>query len=143
MLADNLILLRGLKGLTQEQAAEIAGVTRQSYSKWEQGETVPDIEKCDRLARHYGVTLDALLHDQNRVGHTALAPAPAGKHLWGAVTLGARGQIVIPKEARDVFGIAPGDTLAVLGDINQGMGIVKVNDYEAFRKMLLRGGEDK
>lgn len=37
MLADNLILLRGLKGLTQEQAAEIAGVTRQSYSKWEQG----------------------------------------------------------------------------------------------------------
>ena len=54
MLADNLILLRGLKGLTQEQAAEIAGVTRQSYSKWEQGETVPDIEKCDRLARHYG-----------------------------------------------------------------------------------------
>ena len=46
MLADNLILLRGLKGLTQEQAAEIAGVTRQSYSKWEQGETVPDIEKC-------------------------------------------------------------------------------------------------
>lgn len=79
MLADNLILLRGLKGLTQEQAAEIAGVTRQSYSKWEQGETVPDIEKCDRLARHYGVTLDALLHDQNRVGHTALAPAPAGQ----------------------------------------------------------------
>ena len=68
MLADNLILLRGLKGLTQEQAAEIAGVTRQSYSKWEQGETVPDIEKCDRLARHYGVTLDALL------------PKPSGPH---------------------------------------------------------------
>lgn len=43
MLADNLILLRGLKGLTQEQAAEIAGVTRQSYSKWEQGETVPGV----------------------------------------------------------------------------------------------------
>lgn len=111
MLADNLILLRGLKGLTQEQAAEIAGVTRQSYSKWEQGETVPDIEKCDRLARHYGVTLDALLHDQNRVGHTALAPAPAGKHLWGAVTLGARGQIVIPKAAREMFDLKEGDRL--------------------------------
>ena len=109
MLADNLILLRDLKGLTQEQAAEIAGVTRQSYSKWEQGETVPDIEKCDRLARHYGVTLDALLHDQNRVGHTALAPAPAGKHLWGAVTLGARGQIVIPKAAREMFGLKDGE----------------------------------
>ena len=125
MLADNLILLRGLKGLTQEQAAEIAGVTRQSYSKWEQGETVPDIEKCDRLARHYGVTLDALLHDQNRVGHTALAPAPAGKHLWGAVTLGARGQIVIPKAARDMFDLKE--------DEGEGIALVKAEDFE--RKM--------
>lgn len=92
MLADNLILLRGLKGLTQEQAAEIAGVTRQSYSKWEQGETVPDIEKCDRLARHYGVTLDALLHDQNRVGHTALAPALRASTFGRGDTRRARGR---------------------------------------------------
>ena len=127
MLADNLILLRGLKGLTQEQAAEIAGVTRQSYSKWEQGETVPDIEKCDR------VTLDALLHDQNRVGHTALAPAPAGKHLWGAVTLGARGQIVIPKAAREMFDLKEGDRLIVLGDESEGIALVKAEDFE--RKM--------
>ena len=133
MLADNLILLRGLKGLTQEQAAEIAGVTRQSYSKWEQGETVPDIEKCDRLARHYDVTLDALLHDQNRVGHTALAPAPAGKHLWGAVTLGARGQIVIPKAAREMFDLKEGDRLIVLGDEGEGIALVKAEDFE--RKM--------
>lgn len=133
MLADNLILLRGLKGLTQEQAAEIAGVTRQSYSKWEQGETVPDIEKCDRLARHYGVTLDALLHDQNRVGHTALAPAPVGKHLWGAVTLGARGQIVIPKAAREMFDLKEGDRLIVLGDKGEGIALVKAEDFE--RKM--------
>ena len=69
--------------------------------------------------------------------------APEGKFLFGVAKVGQKGQIVIPKEARDVFGIAPGDTLAVLGDINQGIGIVKVNDYEAFRKMLLRGGEDK
>ena len=82
MLADNLILLRGLKGLTQEQAAEIAGVTRQSYSKWEQGETVPDIEKCDHLARHYGVTLDALLHDQTEWA-TRLSPLPLRASTFG------------------------------------------------------------
>ena len=117
----------------QEQAAEIAGVTRQSYSKWEQGETVPDIEKCDRLARHYGVTLDALLHDQNRVGHTALAPAPAGKHLWGAVTLGARGQIIIPKAAREMFDLKEGDRLIVHGDEGEGIALVKAEDFE--RKM--------
>lgn len=67
---------------------------------------------------------------------------PEGKYLFGVAKVGQKGQIVIPKEAREVFGIAPGDTLAVLGDINQGIGIVKVSDYESFRKMLL-GGEEK
>lgn len=68
--------------------------------------------------------------------------APEGKYLFGFAKVGQKGQIVIPKEAREVFSISPGDTLAVLGDINQGIGIVKVSDYEAFRKMLL-GGEEK
>ena len=68
--------------------------------------------------------------------------APEGKYLFGVAKVGQKGQIVIQKEAREVFNISPGDTLAVLGDINQGIGIVKVSDYEAFRKMLL-GGEEK
>ena len=42
VLADNLIFLRNIKGLTQEQVAEVIGISRQSYSKWEQGETYPD-----------------------------------------------------------------------------------------------------
>ena len=50
MLAENLALLRNLRGMTQEEVAEVIGISRQSYSKWEQGETIPDIEKCDRLA---------------------------------------------------------------------------------------------
>ena len=68
--------------------------------------------------------------------------AAEGKYLFGVAKVGQKGQIVIPKEAREVFNISPGDTLAVLGDINHGIGIVKVSDYEAFRKMLL-GGEEK
>ena len=68
--------------------------------------------------------------------------APEGKFLFGVAKVGQKGQIVIPKEAREIFGISPGDTLVVLGDIKQGIGIVKVNDYEAFRKMLT-GGEQK
>ena len=123
MLADNLILLRGLKGLTQEQAAEIAGVTRQSYSKWEQGETIPDIEKCDRLAKFYGVSIDALVHQDEAVGKARVAPAPVGKHLWGTVAMGAKGQIVIPKEARDMFGLEPGDTLVLLADTKKGIAL--------------------
>ena len=47
---------------------------------------------------------------------------PAGRHAW-SVTVGTKGQIVIPKEARELFDIHPGDTLLVLGDDKQGMAI--------------------
>lgn len=62
MLAENLALLRNIRGMTQEEVAEVIGISRQSYAKWEQGETIPDIEKCDRLAKFYGVSIDALVH---------------------------------------------------------------------------------
>ena len=103
MLADNLIFLRNIKGLTQEQVAEVIGISRQSYSKWEQGETYPDIDKCDKLAKYYGVTIDSLVHQDNKVDDIKIAPAPIGKHLWGTVTIGSKGQIVIPKVARETF----------------------------------------
>ncbi len=47
---------------------------------------------------------------------------PKGKYAW-TVKVGERGQFVIPKEARDIFKINPGDTLIVLGDIEQGIAI--------------------
>ena len=45
------------------------------------------------------------------------------KYLFGLVRLSDKGQIVIPKEAREVFGIRPGDTLVVLADEKQGIAI--------------------
>ena len=128
MLAENLILLRNMKGMSQEQIAEVIGISRQSYAKWEQGETVPDIEKCDRLAKFYDITIDALLHQENTVGNTRLAPAPPGKHLWGTVTIGSKGQIVIPKAARDIFNLNSGDRLIVLGDEAEGIALVKAEE---------------
>ena len=50
-----------------------------------------------------------------------------GKHIYGIVTVGERGQIVIPKEARDQFGIRPGDKLIVAGDVKKGIAIVKAD----------------
>ncbi len=47
---------------------------------------------------------------------------PEGKYAW-SVTVGAKGQIVIPKEARDLFGIRPGDSLLLLGDAVRGIAI--------------------
>ena len=62
MLAENLAVLRNIRGLSQEDVAEVIGISRQSYSKWELGQTVPDIEKCARLAEFYGITMDVIPH---------------------------------------------------------------------------------
>ena len=48
--------------------------------------------------------------------------APKGKYAWTA-TVGEKGQIVIPKQARDIFEIKPGDTLLLLGDEEHGIAI--------------------
>ncbi len=48
--------------------------------------------------------------------------APKGHHAWTA-TVGEKGQIVIPKQARELFGIRPGDTLLLLGDEKRGIAI--------------------
>ena len=130
MLAENLVLLRNIRGLSQEDVAEVIGISRQSYSKWELGQSLPDIEKCARLAAFYGISIDALVQQNEQVGHTRMAPAPIGKHLWGTVSVGAKGQIVIPKAARDTFGLNEGDRLVVLGDEDQGIALVKAETFE-------------
>ncbi len=52
--------------------------------------------------------------------------APKGKYAWTA-TVGEKGQIVIPKQAREIFGIKPGDTLLLLGDEKRGIAIPPQN----------------
>ncbi|MFV0413714.1 MAG: AbrB/MazE/SpoVT family DNA-binding domain-containing protein [Oscillospiraceae bacterium] len=53
---------------------------------------------------------------------------PAGKYAWTA-KVGEKGQIVIPKEARELFAIEPGDTLLLLGDKKRGIAIVKGDKF--------------
>ena len=57
---------------------------------------------------------------------------PAGKHIFGIVTIGDKGQIVIPKKARDLFELSPGDQLLVLGDEEQGLALVKASVLQSF-----------
>ena len=59
-----------------------------------------------------------------------IAPAPIGKHIWGTVTIGTKGQIVIPKAARDVFNLKDGDRVVVLGDEKEGIALVKAEVFE-------------
>lgn len=57
--------------------------------------------------------------------------APKGKHLFGTVRVGEKGQIVIPKSARSIFGIQPGDSLVVLGDEASGLALMKSDTFLA------------
>ena len=52
-----------------------------------------------------------------------------GKYLFGICKVGERGQIVIPKEARDMFNIQAGDNLVVLGDVKKGLAIVPAQTF--------------
>ena len=83
MFKDNLVQLRKLKSLTQEDIAEIAGVSRQAVAKWESGETVPDLEKCRLLANALGVSLDDLAnHDRSEDMGLAYPPEASTSLAW-------------------------------------------------------------
>ncbi|MCI8806734.1 MAG: helix-turn-helix transcriptional regulator [Oscillospiraceae bacterium] len=60
-LGSNLYQARKKAGLSQEGVAERLGVSRQTISKWETGETLPDIRQSKRLAVLYKLTLDELI----------------------------------------------------------------------------------
>lgn len=64
ILADKIIRLRKKAGWSQEELAEQLGVTRQSVSKWEGAQSVPDIEKILQMSRIFGVTTDYLLKNE-------------------------------------------------------------------------------
>lgn len=143
MLKDNLVILRKLNGYSQEEVAELIGISRQAYSKWEKGETIPDIEKCAALAKAYNITVDSLISKNEIDGNITMPPAPVGKYLFGTVVVSERGQIVIPKAARELFGLNTGDRLIVLGDESEGIAIVKENVFlDKMNKILTLAAKD-
>jgi len=134
MISMNLKELRERHKYTQEEVAEKIGVSRQAVAKWESGKTVPDINNCIALAELYEVELDALVgysKDDEKIGLK-----PKGKHIFGMIKVGERGQIVIPKKARDIFKICPGDSLLILGDESQGIGIMKSEGFLQFAQEI-------
>ncbi len=67
---------------------------------------------------------------------------PEGKYAW-TVTVGEKGQIVIPKQARDLFDIKPGDNLIVLADMKRGLAIPPKQSFaELFSKIFLDAPEE-
>ena len=66
---------------------------------------------------------------------------PEGKYAWTA-TVGEKGQIVIPKQARDIFDIKPGDTLLILGDEERGLAIPNSGAFSELFNTAFTGAKD-
>ncbi|MGN0339106.1 MAG: helix-turn-helix domain-containing protein [Lachnospira sp.] len=132
MFSDNLISLRKINNLSQEQLAEKLNISRQTLSKYETGESIPDIEKCKAITDFFDVSLDDLVnYSKDDSDNFGLEVPPKGKHIFGIVKMGDKGQIVIPAKARKIFNLNPGDNLLVLGDEAQGLAIAKEKDFLA------------
>jgi len=65
-----------------------------------------------------------------------------GRHIYGTVKVGERGQIVIPKEAREQFNIKPGDSLIVFGRRKRGIALVKADIMNNFIMKMFGGLEN-
>ena len=124
-ISENILAFRRENGLSQEALAEKIGVSRQTVAKWEAGESTPDLALAAELAAVFGISIDRL----------AGKNANGGKYIFGMTKVGERGQIVIPKHAREVFDIEPGDRLMVMGDTDKGgIALAKVNLGAVFGK---------
>ena len=137
MIGKNLQKLRKQRNMTQEALAEALGVARQTIAKWETGESAPDLEMSGKLASVLNVSLDDLVNapDDELDGK----PGMRGKHMFGMVTVGDKGQIVIPVRARRVFNINPGDQLMVLGDENSGLALVDAGFFMSVAEGINNG----
>lgn len=136
MIHENLKQLRTHHQLTQETLAFKLGVSRQVIAKWEKGESTPDLAHCQVLADLYNVTIDNLVNYEAAHLELDVPMPPKGKHFFGVTKLGERGQVVIPKEARDIFKLQPGDSLIFLGDEDRGLAIVPDHMLQTFLNLV-------
>lgn len=67
MLSENIFRYRRSQGLSQERLAERIGVSRQTISKWEGGQSTPDVEKLIALSECFGITVDALIRGETQI----------------------------------------------------------------------------
>lgn len=139
-MVNQLKLMRTRMGMTQEEVAEQVGVSRQAVAKWEKGETLPDIESCVHLADLFGVPLDMLvrgLKEENQ--------QDGSKQMFGCVKMNDKGQITLPVQLRDAFGLKPGCMILLLADTEKGIALVNMGDGDDlplfYHKELLNNKE--
>ncbi len=127
--AENLKMMRKEKYLSQEQLAEIMGVSRQAVSKWEQGAGYPETEKLIDLAQKLDVSLDMLLLD--KVSEKELTvPAESAVYIQNEDALVRCYKfsilpVVFPTKREPKFALAGVNSTGILGDNTTQLGWYK------------------
>ena len=96
--------------------------------------------KRRKLSQALDVSLDDLANAPLYEMPKDTAPVK-GRHIFGLVTVGDKGQIVIPVQARRVFHIQPGDQLMVLGDEERGLALVDAGFFMQIAEVMHNGGK--
>lgn len=123
--SDRLMELRKGRGMTQEQLGAVAGVSRQTVSKWELGETTPELEKLYLLCDYFDISMDELTGRAERETEPEREPPPLTRRwgwqyeyqskrtLWGLPLVHINlGRGLPPRRARGILAV---------GDIAQGV----------------------
>ena len=100
-LSEKIAYCRKRAGLSQEELAQLVGVSRQAVAKWELGDAVPEVGKLLALARAFGVTTDWLLSEEDPAPEEGPSPDPAAEeapppaeHTWVDSVPGAVGRLL-------------------------------------------------
>lgn len=116
-LAEKILSLRTARGMSQDDLAEKLEVSRQSVSKWETGQSTPDLDKIIRLADLFGVTVDELV----REGEAPQPPEPSQPQEQ------PQPQVVYVHQKRELTGTqTAGVVLAVTGAVLAVVGLVSM-----------------
>lgn len=127
-IADNLKFLRYRNGYTLENIAEIISVSRQTVSKWETGDSVPDLLNCVKLANLYKVSIDELVNKSLKLVASNDFCEDNGC-ICGVVDISNDCNIQLPEIVMNLFDIKPNDKLLLLADKKQGMAFVKCSRF--------------
>lgn len=124
-MADRIQKLRKEKGISQEELAQNLGVSRQAVSKWESGQSLPDLDKVIGMSDFLGVSTDYLLKG-TEPSETGKKEAGAGVFVAAATALDAIGLILsaaVWYETQHTAALAAGLVFLVLGCMVFGIGL--------------------
>ena len=117
ILADKIIDLRKKNGWSQEELAEMLGVSRQAVSKWESGQAIPDMNRILKLSSVFGVTTDYLLKDEIEAPETPAAEEESGSEPETRTVTMEEANAFLEFKGRAALRVAAGVMMCILSPV--------------------------